>query len=91
MPGMAYAVIEFESTPNPTAVKCNLDRAIASTPRSYTSAAAAAADPVAKALFELPGVRNLLFCANWITVNTHPGTDWRKTKAAIKRILAEAP
>jgi hypothetical protein len=88
---MGYVVREFESTPNPTAVKCNLDRPIAESPRSYFNAEAAATDPTARALFEIPGVRNLLFCADWVTVNTHPGTDWRKTKAAIKRILAEAP
>lgn len=88
---MAYVVLEFESTPNPTAVKCNLDRPIATTPRSYATPEAAASDPIAKALFEVSGVRNLLFCADWVTVNTHPGTDWRRTKSAIKRILAEAP
>ncbi len=88
---MPYTVTQFESTPNPTAVKCLLDRPVCERPRSFLDASAAAGDPIASALFALPGVRNILIGGDWITVNTTPGSDWRKLKPAIRRILSEAP
>lgn len=88
---MPYAVVRFESTPNPNAVKCMLDRTISDRPRSFLDAASAVSDPLATALFEIPGVRNILMNADWITVNTHPGSDWKKIKPAVKRVLAGAP
>jgi len=88
---MPYIVTQFESTPNPTAVKCLLDRPICERPRSFLDAAAAANDPIASALFALPGVRNILMNGDWIAVNTLPGSDWRTLKPAIRRILSEAP
>ena len=42
---MPYNVVEFQETPNPHAMKCVLDRAIAESPRSYFSREQAAADP----------------------------------------------
>lgn len=88
---MPYIVTQFEPTPNPAAVKCLLDRSVCERPRSFLDAAAAAGDPIASALFTLPEVRNILMSGDWITVNTMPGSDWRKLKPAIRRILSEAP
>jgi len=88
---MPYTVRQFEPTPNPAAVKCLLDRPICERPRSFLDAASAAGDPIASALFALPGVRNILMSGDWITVNTMSGGDWRALKPAIRRILNEAP
>jgi hypothetical protein len=86
MPG-----VRFQDTPNPNAVKCLLDRRIAEKPRSYTGAAAAAGDPVASALFALGGVTHVLIHPEWVTVCKTPDTPWKPLRAAIERVLREAP
>lgn len=87
---MPYTVKTFQSTPNPNAVKCILDRKISDRPRSYFRAEEAASDPLATSLFRVPGVTNILINADWVTVNKSPGTDWKAVKAGVERVLREA-
>lgn len=88
---MPYSVRDFQSTPNPNAVKCLLDRVIRSRdrgPASYRNAAAAADDPIAATLFAISGVTTLLINEDWITVNKDPKADWKAIKPAVTRALA---
>ena len=87
---MAFTVLSFEPTPNPNALKCILDRPISSGPRSFLDAAAAEADPVARALFSVEGVACLLMNGGWMTVNKRPEAAWPPIKAGVKRVLREA-
>ena len=87
---MSFRVTEFESTPNPNAVKCWLDRPISDRPRSFLDAAMAADDPVARALFTDAGVTTVLFNGDFVTVNKPPDAEWRTVKAAVKKVLAAA-
>jgi hypothetical protein len=87
---MGYVVTEFESTPNPNAVKCWLDRPISDRPRSFLNAQMAAQDPIAAALFKEAGVVNVLFNGDWVTVNKSAQADWNTIKARVKRVLQEA-
>lgn len=86
---MPHAIIRFEQTPNPNALKCYLEPPLPAMPpdaRSYRSPEAAAASPLPKALFQIPGVTSLLLMGEWLTVNKSPEADW----AAIKRGLKQA-
>lgn len=88
---MGYHIVRFDDTPNPNAIKCALDRNIVSPgqpSRSFRSAAEAHADPLATALFEIPGVTSVLFCADWVTVCKAPDAQWRPIKAGVKKALA---
>src|SRR5688572_19682791 len=87
---LPYRVTEFESTPNPNAVKCWLDRPISDGPRSFLNAQMATSDPVAAALFEQAGVTTVLFNGDWVTVNKPADADWSRVKASVKRVLGEA-
>jgi hypothetical protein len=87
---MGYRVTEFESTPNPNAVKCWLDRPISDRPRSFLNAEAAADDPLADALFRRAGATTVLFNGDWVTVNKPPEADWAAVKKAVRRVLAGA-
>lgn len=87
---MPYRITEFESTPNPNAVKCWLDRPISSGPRSFLNAEMAVGDPIASALFEQAGVTTVLFNGEWLTVNKPPNLDWSSVKAKVKHVLGEA-
>lgn len=106
---MPYTVREFQATPNPNALKCVLDRAVARPgasggaggptgagpggqgdhgARSYFSAAQAAGDPVAAALFAIEGITNVLIVKDWVTVSKAAEKEWGKLKPKIKAALA---
>ena len=89
-PFVGYRVTEFESTPNPNAVKCWLDGAISTEPRSFLNARAAQEDPVAAALFAPGQVTTVLFFGDWVTVSKTPEASWRSVKAHVKKVLASA-
>jgi hypothetical protein len=75
-----------EHTPNPNALKFTLNRAVTEgRSKTYASPEAAEASPLAKALFEIAGVKSLFFLNNFITVTRQPGSDW----AAISRQVEE--
>jgi hypothetical protein len=66
-----------EPTPNPNALKFTLNRTVTEgRSKTYASAEAAAASPLAQALFEVEGVKSLFFLNNFITVTRQPGSDW---------------
>ncbi|MFO0784985.1 MAG: NifU N-terminal domain-containing protein [Phycisphaerales bacterium] len=87
---------EFQETPNPGAIKCLLEPAIAplapgrAGPRSYRSAAAASSDPLAARLFEVAGVENVLIATDWITIGKSPSASWKTVKKDVERALAAA-
>ena len=93
---MAYRITRFDSTPNPNALKCVLDRAVIGpdeAPRSYRTAQAAAEDPIARALFGIDpvgSVTSVLMNADWITINKAPDADWKRVKEAARAVLSQA-
>lgn len=80
-------VVEFAETPNPNAIKCVLDGAVSKEPRSYFNPAAAAADPLAQALFAIQGVTNVLILGDFVTVSKVPTVAWSGLKPAIRKVL----
>lgn len=88
---MPYQVVEYRETPNPNAMKCVLNASPGPRPRSYRAASDAAGDPLAAALFEVPGVEGLLIHDGWITVSKSSGASWKSVKAGVARALERAP
>ncbi|NUQ68204.1 MAG: NifU N-terminal domain-containing protein [Phycisphaerales bacterium] len=86
---MGYRVVEFQSTPNPNAIKCVLDRSPGDRPRSYRDPAAADGDPLARALFAIHGVTGLLIHDGWITVNKADKARWTPIRAGVERALRD--
>lgn len=95
-PGIAYpwampaSVIEFEQTPNPNALKCLIDRTICEERLSYFSREAAAEHPVARALFDIEGVTNVMLLGDRLTVGKREDVSWRTLKPKIQRALESA-
>lgn len=87
---MSFTIVQFESTPNPNAVKVWLDKPISDRPRSFLNAEMAAGDPVAAALFERAGVVTALFNGQWLSVNKAPEANWSTVKNKVRTVLAEA-
>ena len=85
MPG--FTVTRFESTPNPNAVKCWLDRPISDRPRSFLDRAMAEEDALARRLFDEAGAVCLLFNGEWVTVNKDADAEWAAVKEKVRRVL----
>ena len=90
---MPYTIVEQHETPNPAARKFVLDRTlspIATTPRSYFNQDAASNDPLARAIFAIAGVTNVLLLDNWITVGKLPDAPWKEIRSGVERALKAA-
>lgn len=84
---MGFRVTDIQPTPNPNALKFLLDQPVSQQPMSYFNAAAAGDQPIAKALFEIPGVTTLLLLGDFITVNKRPDAKWPEIKAKVQSVL----
>ena len=78
-----------EPTPNPNSVKFTLNRPVSEgKSQSYMNPEQAEASPLAKALFEIPGVKSVFMLNNFITVTRDPEVAWEaivgEVEAAIK-------
>ena len=90
---MPYVVTEFQTTPNPNALKCVLDRPLrpgAEVLRSFRSADQARNDPLGQALMAIPGVSSVLLSDGWLTINKSPQARWPALKAGVQQALAAA-
>ncbi|MEM1331028.1 MAG: NifU N-terminal domain-containing protein [Planctomycetota bacterium] len=87
---MSFRVVSFETTPNPNAIKCVLDRSPTEVPRSYFNATQATGDELAEALFAAGEVTSVLIHTEFITVNKAPGAGWPGLKRQIERVLRDA-
>ena len=84
-------IADIEDTPNPNAVKFVLkERLTWGTARSFDSAEAAAADPLAAALFAIPHVTNVYYMDKWITVTQDGQADWPVLLREIAMPIREA-
>ncbi|HVZ95079.1 MAG TPA: NifU N-terminal domain-containing protein [Phycisphaerales bacterium] len=87
---MGLEIDEFESTPNPNAVKCVLKKGVpgeGESPRSYRTAEAAKNDSIAAGLFRIEGVTGVLIGPGWITVNKRAEVEWKGLKEKIRAAL----
>jgi hypothetical protein len=81
--------IQVHQTPNPNARKFVLPGWRFAQPLNYSSAASAAADPLAARLFALAGVYNVLTVKDFVTVNKLPQVAWEPLAAEVVAILTD--
>ncbi len=70
--------IYAHATPNPNAMKFATNRTLAQKSLSFASAAEAEADPLARKIFDVPGVQRIFIANNCITVTRADGADWKE-------------
>ena len=76
--------IQTEATPNPEVLKFLPGRQLRpGASREFTTAAEAAASPLARALFALEGVTRVYFGDDFLTVTKDPDREWAHLKAPI--------
>ncbi|MBW7881246.1 MAG: NifU N-terminal domain-containing protein [Caldilineaceae bacterium] len=79
--------IQAQQTPNPNARKFILPAAYFTKALSFPSVEAAAAHPLAAAIFALDGVYNVFMVQDFVTVNKRPDVDWAALEATIQQAI----
>jgi hypothetical protein len=82
------ASAEPSPTPNPNAMKFTLDVTLPEM-LDVRSAEAAAGNPLAEAVFAIPGVVMLFGTADFLTVSREDGADWDDIVPAVQAVVAE--
>lgn len=87
---MSVMLIETETTPNPATLKFLPGQVVMpSGTRDFADADAAAASPLADALFALGDVTGVFFGYDFISVTAAPGTDWHHLKPDVLDVLLD--
>lgn len=88
---MAEPSVRFQPTPNPNAGKFVVNRPVVggNASKSYYSALQAADQPVASALFEIPGVQSLFMVEDFITVTKAADADWQQLIPEVSAAIAK--
>jgi len=82
--------IETETTPNPATIKfLPGQKVMASGTREFVDDEAAAASPLAEALFSLGDVTGVFYGADFISVTAGHGVDWHQLKPQVVAILLD--
>jgi Fe-S cluster biogenesis protein NfuA len=82
--------IETETTPNPASLKFMPGQTVMEVgTREFTSPEAAAASPLAEAIFDTGEVVNVFFGWDFVTVTAAPGADWIALKPQVITILLD--
>lgn len=82
--------IETEGTPNPATLKFLPGRPVmGSGTADFPSAEAAAASPLAAALFELPGVARVFFGSDFVSVTKTDPVAWQALKPQVLGLIME--
>lgn len=84
---MASVRFEIGTTPNPNSIRVGLSEALFAKAATYANAQAAEADPLAKKLFEIPGVTQVFTLNNFISINKDPAVDWSKVEPRVAQVL----
>ena len=74
-------------SPNPNAVRFQLDTTLAGT-LTFNSADEAAGDPFAEAVFAAPGVAAIFGVNDFVTVTRSGGADWDPIVEAVQQAAA---
>ncbi len=88
---MSDLAITPRPTPNPNSVKFVANRRLHDgATKTFYAAAAAGLDPVAKRLFDLPGVTGVMILNDFCSVNQDGSQDWDELAPKVIAILVEA-
>lgn len=76
-----------EMTPNPQAMKFVTDIFLCENPIEYSSPEKAEENPLAKKMFEFPGIKNVFIVSNFITLTKEGNQDWYELIGAIRESI----
>lgn len=81
-------VLSFEPTPNPNAMKFNVDgKLIEGGSRAFDTPSAADGDMLASSLFALGKITSVFYMPGFVTVNKLPDADWGSLAPTVARTI----
>ena len=84
--------LHIDPTPNPNSMKITVNRTVSPKPESAFTVEEAARNPLARALFEIPGVASVFLLNNFVTISRTPAVPWETVlpaaEAAVRKHLA---
>ena len=84
-----FKVIDVEETPNPDALKFVLDGTLLSSGvRQFDGPEAGKTDPLASALFSLPGVESVFYMGQFVTVSKKSNIKWSELQPKINQQIS---
>jgi len=85
---MAELSVRTEPTPNPNSMKFTLNRAVAAArSETYSSPEQAFLSPLARALFQVPGVAGVFLLKDFVTIKREPDADWDSICTLVQAVL----
>ena len=83
-------VVRVEGTPNPNSLKFSTNRVLwEGRAQTFSSPEQAFAQPLARRLLGIAGVKNVFFLRDFVTVSREPGADWQPIAAEVETALRE--
>ncbi|MBK7981171.1 MAG: NifU family protein [Ignavibacteriae bacterium] len=83
-------VKDVDLTPNPQALKFVLsEKLLNRETRSFKNKQEAEHDPLAKAIFDLPGIVSVFYMDRFITIEKEPNTSWGKIQMPFVNLIKE--
>lgn len=88
---MEPLTVRAEQTPNPEAMKFALNRAPFDPRRGQTFSEPAETflSPLARALFDVPGVVGVFLLRDFVTIRRAAGADWSVIAPAVEQVLCD--
>lgn len=83
------AMVRFQDTPNENSVKVVLPEPVAPEPIVIEDEEDAQGDPLAEELLMVPGVTDLYYMQEFLTINKDASTDWDTIRPKIEQIISE--
>lgn len=77
------------ATPHPNCVKFATNRTLSQKSVSLADAQSAEGDPLAKKIFDVPGVTRVFIANNFLAVTRQDGVDWNDLVPQVKEIIQQ--
>ena len=81
------SAFKITGTPNPNSIRVGCEKKISAGPQTFTSAEEAAADPIAKDLFAIPGVTQVFMLNDFISINKDGSNAWSVMEPEVAKVM----
>lgn len=86
---MGLQMVRFQDTPDENSVKIVLPEPLAEEPVVIEDEEDAQGDPLAEEILMIPGVTDLYYMQEFLTVNKEPSAEWDAIRPKLEQIVSE--
>ena len=81
------SAFKITATPNPNSIRVGCEKKISASPQTFTTAEEAAADPIAKDLFAIPGITQVFMLNDFISINKDGSNGWPVIQPEVEKVM----